>query len=150
MTVTGVQTCALPISWDTHVPGAINAGVSGNETGQMLARFDADVLAHDPAVLVLLGGTNDIRNRDSADPEKLFEIVSRAKAADIRRSEERRVGNDCDWSSDVCSSDLMGHSRTWRDQRWRERQRDRSDAGAIRCGRARARPCSSRPARWHE
>src|SRR5688572_12192251 len=24
------------------------------------------------------------------------------------RSEERRVGNDCDWSSDVCSSDLSG------------------------------------------
>src|SRR5688572_18214789 len=25
---------------------------------------------------------------------------------DRRRSEERRVGSDCDWSSDVCSSDL--------------------------------------------
>jgi lysophospholipase L1-like esterase len=70
--------------WDTYVPGAINAGVSGNETGQMLARFDADVLAHEPSVLVMLGGTNDIRHLDSADTANLFAIVARAKAADIR------------------------------------------------------------------
>lgn len=70
--------------WDTYVPGAINAGVSGNETVQMLARFDADVLAHDPSVLVLLGGTNDIRHLDSADAANLFAIVERARAADIR------------------------------------------------------------------
>lgn len=70
--------------WSTHVPGAINAGVSGNETGQMLARFDQDVLPHNPSVLVLLGGTNDIRHLDSADPSNIFAIVNRAKAADIR------------------------------------------------------------------
>lgn len=70
--------------WSTHVPGAINAGVSGNETGQMLARFDQDVLPHNPSVLVLLGGTNDIRHLDSADPSNIFAIVARAKAADIR------------------------------------------------------------------
>lgn len=66
------------------VPDAINAGISGNETGQMRARFETDVLALHPSILVLLGGTNDIRNRDSADAENLFAMVRLAKDAGIR------------------------------------------------------------------
>jgi lysophospholipase L1-like esterase len=66
-----------------YVPGSVNLGVSGNETGQMLARFD-DVLTLHPSVVVILGGTNDIRNRDSADPENLFLMVRRALDADAR------------------------------------------------------------------
>lgn len=67
-----------------YFPGAINCGISGNETGQMLARFDTDVLALRPSVVVILGGTNDIRNRDSADPENLFAMVRKALDADAR------------------------------------------------------------------
>lgn len=37
-----------------------NAGVPGNNTAQMLARLQADVLAHNPRVVTFLGGTNDI------------------------------------------------------------------------------------------
>jgi len=37
-----------------------NAGVSGNNTTQMLARLQADVLAHNPRVVTFMGGTNDI------------------------------------------------------------------------------------------
>jgi lysophospholipase L1-like esterase len=37
-----------------------NAGVAGNTTPQMLARLDADVLAHKPDVVILMCGTNDI------------------------------------------------------------------------------------------
>ncbi|MCC6292187.1 MAG: hypothetical protein IT164_06030 [Bryobacterales bacterium] len=38
----------------------INRGISGQITGQMLGRMKADVIDRQPAVMVLLGGTNDI------------------------------------------------------------------------------------------
>lgn len=37
-----------------------NAGISGNTTTQMSARFAADVVANNPDVVVILGGTNDV------------------------------------------------------------------------------------------
>ena len=37
-----------------------NAGVPGDTTAQMLARFKRDVVAHNPQVLFVLGGTNDM------------------------------------------------------------------------------------------
>lgn len=37
-----------------------NAGVSGNTSAQLLARFDADVVAYRPGYVVLLIGTNDM------------------------------------------------------------------------------------------
>lgn len=37
-----------------------NAGIAGNSTTAMLARFDADVLAHNPDMVIVFGGTNDI------------------------------------------------------------------------------------------
>jgi len=39
-----------------------NAGVPGNNTRDMLARLDADVLAHKPDMVILLAGTNDQLN----------------------------------------------------------------------------------------
>ena len=51
-------------SWDTAAAfpnlHAINAGISGETTSQMLLRFDRDVLQQQPAYLVILGGTNDL------------------------------------------------------------------------------------------
>ncbi len=41
---------------------AQNAGVGGNTTAQMLARFESDVTAHSPRIVHILGGTNDITN----------------------------------------------------------------------------------------
>lgn len=38
---------------------AINAGIGGNNTGQGLARVDADVLAHAPTHVVIMFGIND-------------------------------------------------------------------------------------------
>jgi lysophospholipase L1-like esterase len=38
----------------------VNRGISGQTTPQMLVRLRPDVLAHQPKVLVLLAGTNDI------------------------------------------------------------------------------------------
>lgn len=66
---------------DLYLSSAINAGVSGNETRQMAARFDTDVIAHSPDIVVILGGINDIRNRDSADPEYLLQMAAKAKSA---------------------------------------------------------------------
>jgi lysophospholipase L1-like esterase len=37
-----------------------NAGVPGDTTAQMLARFNRDVLAYNPEVLFIMGGTNDL------------------------------------------------------------------------------------------
>jgi len=37
-----------------------NAGVPGNTTAQMLARFKRDVLSYHPDMLLILGGTNDV------------------------------------------------------------------------------------------
>lgn len=39
----------------------VNAGVGGNTTAQALRRMSTDVLAHEPAVVVILFGTNDSR-----------------------------------------------------------------------------------------
>lgn len=38
----------------------LNAGISGQTTGQMLARFDADIIQFAPRAVVICAGTNDI------------------------------------------------------------------------------------------
>lgn len=38
----------------------VNAGVSGNNTTQMLARISADVIAYTPDIVIVFGGVNDI------------------------------------------------------------------------------------------
>jgi lysophospholipase L1-like esterase len=47
---------------DQYFPGYgyINRGISGQTTSQMLLRFHQDVVALQPAVVVILAGTNDI------------------------------------------------------------------------------------------
>ncbi len=40
--------------------GYVDKGVSGQRTDEMLARFGTDVLAQDPSVVVIMGGTNDL------------------------------------------------------------------------------------------
>jgi len=41
---------------------ALNAGVAGDQTAQMVTRFSADVLAKKPDICVILAGTNDVSN----------------------------------------------------------------------------------------
>ena len=59
------------ITWQWNVEGVghpeffsshdyVNKGISGNKTGDMLARFKADVIDLDPHCVVIEGGTNDI------------------------------------------------------------------------------------------
>jgi lysophospholipase L1-like esterase len=40
----------------------VNRGIGGQTTSQMLARFRQDVIALNPKIVVILGGTNDIAN----------------------------------------------------------------------------------------
>jgi lysophospholipase L1-like esterase len=48
----------LPAPGDLNV---INRGIRGQNTTQMLLRFEDDVIALKPAAVVILGGTNDLR-----------------------------------------------------------------------------------------
>ena len=57
---------SITIGWLHHVPGFfegkpyINRGISGQTTPQMLLRFQQDVIALKPKVVVILAGVNDI------------------------------------------------------------------------------------------
>lgn len=55
-----------------------NAGISGNTLAQMRDRLDADVLAHDPDIVFLLGGANDVGTLTAAQAGAIIdEIVTR-------------------------------------------------------------------------
>jgi lysophospholipase L1-like esterase/uncharacterized protein YjdB len=61
----------------------INRGVSGQTTSQMLSRFQADVVNLMPAVVVILGGTNDIAGNGGPTTVKKIQgnIASMAQLA---------------------------------------------------------------------
>jgi lysophospholipase L1-like esterase len=60
----------------------LNAGIRGNTTTQMLARLDSDVLVYKPAVVFLMGGTNDLKRHDSTQAilRRLDIIIDRTRA----------------------------------------------------------------------
>jgi lysophospholipase L1-like esterase len=75
--------------WDlkTYFPGSyyLDKGVPGNTTAQMLARFDVDVIAHQPKVVVILGGTNSIGYVSNEQVEQeLQAMYTAAQQAGIR------------------------------------------------------------------
>src|SRR6185436_19069288 len=45
----------------------LNCGVNGERTDQIAARFDRDVLAHQPDLVVLIAGVNDVYQGRGAD-----------------------------------------------------------------------------------
>src|SRR5687768_5695261 len=57
-----------------------NAGIGGNSSRQMLARFDADVLAHQPDWLFLSAGVVEVRR--TYQPDRQSEVVPLAEYAD--------------------------------------------------------------------
>ena len=64
-------------------------GISGQTTTQMLARFDADVVALAPRCVVICGGTNDIAGNQGAVTDQsiivnIAAMASKAKAAGIK------------------------------------------------------------------
>lgn len=81
--------------WATHFetmfPGKpyVGRGISGQTTPQMLVRFRQDVIALDPAVVVILAGTNDIAGNTGPSTQAMIEdnlvsMVELAKANGIR------------------------------------------------------------------
>lgn len=60
---------------DTFFPGKgyLNRGISGQTTAQMVVRFRQDVIALQPAVVVILAGTNDIAGNTGAASQAMIE-----------------------------------------------------------------------------
>ena len=75
----------------TFFPGKpyVNRGISGQATPQMLLRFQQDVVHLHPAVVVLLGGTNDIAGNTGPSTPQMIEdniasMIAVAKANGIK------------------------------------------------------------------
>ena len=64
----------------------LNRGVNGERTDQIAARWDRDVLAHTPDVVVILAGVNDVyQGRSAADViAELDRLYARAVAAQLK------------------------------------------------------------------
>ena len=70
--------------------GYINRGIGGQTTAQMLVRFREDVIELQPAVVVILAGTNDIAG--NTGPMSLEEIEGNyASLAELARVHSVRV-----------------------------------------------------------
>jgi lysophospholipase L1-like esterase len=63
----------------------LNRGVNGERTDQIAARFDRDVLAHHPAMVIILAGVNDIYQGRPATSvtSELRKMYDRAATAKI-------------------------------------------------------------------
>src|SRR5271156_2588296 len=78
--------------FDEYFPGKgyINRGISGQTTSQMLVRFHADVIALQPAAVVILAGTNDIAG--NTGPISVEDIEANyAALADVARAHGIRL-----------------------------------------------------------
>ena len=66
--------------------GYIDKGISGQNTTQMRARFEKDVLALNPQVFVIMGGTNDIAQSVAEDVivDNVAYMAAAAKAAGMK------------------------------------------------------------------
>jgi len=63
----------------------LNRGVNGERSDEIAARFDRDVMAHAPDVVVILAGVNDVyQGRPAADvTRQLDRMFARARAAGL-------------------------------------------------------------------
>lgn len=68
----------------------VNKGISGQTTSQMLARFSNDVVALNPDVVVILGGTNDIA--ENGGPTTVKKIMNNiASMAQLAKTNQINV-----------------------------------------------------------
>lgn len=64
-----------------YVKDVVDAGISGQTSDQMLARFQTDVIATNAATVVILAGTNDVlklQNPTVDNVQKMADMASRA------------------------------------------------------------------------
>jgi lysophospholipase L1-like esterase len=66
-----------------------NAGIGGNSSRQMLARFDADVLAHQPDSVFISAGVVEVRR--TYQPDRQSDVVPLSEYADSLAAMVRRV-----------------------------------------------------------
>ena len=71
-----------------------NAGVGGNDTGQARARFEADVLAHAPDLVIIQFGLND-SCIDLWDGKEKPRVTQEAYASNLRYFVETLQARDC-------------------------------------------------------
>lgn len=72
----------------------VNRGIGGSNTTQMLLRFEDDAVALQPAVVVIMGGTNDLRayvGTPASVVDGAFERVKRNITAMADISDARRI-----------------------------------------------------------
>jgi lysophospholipase L1-like esterase len=65
------------------VPNVVDAGIPGQTSQQMLARFQTDVLALNPTTVVIEAGTNDLFQESCPDIQAVSEMAEEAAAAGI-------------------------------------------------------------------
>lgn len=71
----------------TDHPNFVDRGISGESTAQMLLRFHADVIALKPAVVHIMGGTNDVAGNDGKEFDEEIEanLISMVQLARFNR-----------------------------------------------------------------
>lgn len=83
----GDATAPFPAHIEATHPGwtVLNRGVNGERTDQIAARFDRDVIASHPQVVVIIGGVNDVYQGRSVESvtEQLHAMYAQARAAKI-------------------------------------------------------------------
>lgn len=64
-----------------HLSDFIDAGIGGQTSVQMAARFQTDILDQHPDVIVIDAGTNDVDQDQSGNTSALFEMIIAAQAS---------------------------------------------------------------------
>lgn len=83
------------ITYYWSLPGT-NFGVPGDTTAQMLERFPDQVLGHSYKAVVILGGSNDIRNKAIPVAEEVAAVVNNLKVMAADAEKEHLVVVLCD------------------------------------------------------
>lgn len=65
------------------LPEALDVGVNSQTSVQMLVRFDTDVIAYRPKVVVILAGVNDLLTTDRPTVDSIAAMGRRARSAGI-------------------------------------------------------------------
>jgi len=79
------------VSWVNQLPAlyglqAVNRGINGNTTGDMLDRFERHVLVPKPRYVIITGGANDVFWRESIDAivDNYRQMVQKAESQGIK------------------------------------------------------------------
>ena len=97
----------------------VNRGIPGQNSSQMLLRFEDDVVALSPAVVVILAGTNDLRVHAGSHADAAPAILARLRSnvtamADIATARDIRVVLGSIPPFDAVRDDGRRDPETWR------------------------------------